>query len=234
MKTELAYNLRRTMACAITEIPNPESWLISDALYDYDAIREALFGPDDLHGHNEPAYTDPHLLWMVYPSMTELTILNKQAETFSERPDVRYDFVRRGYKVFLSPWNPGHCKIYHITRDNFTEVTLDQAANIARDVIAPVINEWVAENGPLPVDRKVEVRFPHISLRQIINDIKADPTLLDCLRRFRNTSRKHDIHYISVSYDKSENVYYFSEHVGGSTRLCGAIHHHDTGWLRHT
>lgn len=101
------------------------------------------------------------------------------------------------------------------------------------DYVNPAVQEWIAENGPLPANTKVPVIIRGVSitkLKELVADCRKhnNDSLMDCLRRFHNYLRVAADQYIEVHYNSAWKEFTFSEYTNGKEGLVGGIIFH--GW----
>lgn len=175
-------------------------------------------------------------LWMVAPSHTYLLRFADFKKDFFENEALRYSIVQKSswYHAYLWP-NRGKVseKIYYVTVDGLREVSVEQAREIMRDIITPVIAAWEQEHEKIPTKSKVRVEFQDISLAQLkrlIQDCRYhnNDTLWECLKRFHNYQQCAKDHKIIVKWNDCYQRFSFCEFINGKAQLSGGIVFH--GW----
>lgn len=175
------------------------------------------------------------MLWTVREGGTNLTALGKFEEWFYENESERYDYVRNGfssYTYYIDNWSDG-ARTYLLTEDDVREVTPKVAHEIVRDLFTPVVERWKAENGPLPKNEKMTVKFFNVTLskvKELIRECEAhnDTSLIDILRRFHSWGRTAKDQYVQVSYNPYYNEFIFCQYTNGEQGIVGGIVFH--GW----
>lgn len=175
-------------------------------------------------------------LWMVHKSHTYLIRLSEIRKDYFESERLRYDIAQGCSWIHAYLWPTGMKvteDIYFVTKDNVTQISLEQARNIARDSIKTAVAAWEQEYEKLPTKFKVSVEIGGISLSKLkglIQDCRShnDDSLLNCMKRFHNYRQQAKDHNVSVWYNEYCNEFSFAEMVNGECRLNGAIVFH--GW----
>lgn len=173
-------------------------------------------------------------IWIVGKSHTHMMKLGNYKEIFFQCENIRYDYQRchNPWSYFLTESYYAKDKWFFVSEEGLREIDRNQAKNIIMDYVNPVVEQWKAENGPLPKLTKIPIKLNGISndsLKALIYDGHAhgDDSLLQCLKA-RRTPRVAKDHYVEITYDSGWNEFWFSEQVNGQTRICGAIKFH--GW----
>lgn len=120
-----------------------------------------------------------------------------------------------------------------IELDGVREITEKQAREVCRDIVIPVAEKWIKENGPLPTKVQVPVKFFNITLskiKELIRECEAhnDNSLIEIFRRFHNYRRVAKDQYIQISYNPGYNEFTFCEYTDEKQGLVGGIIFH--GW----
>lgn len=175
-------------------------------------------------------------LWMVAPSHTYLLDFANFKEKFFGNEAFRYNIVQQNswYHAYLHPYRGKVTeKIYYVTADGLREVSVEQAREIMRDIITPVITAWEQEHEKIPTKSKVRVEFQNISIRLLkglIQDCRnhGNDSLMECLNRFHHYRQIAKAHKVIVMWNTSNRQFYFHEVINGEAQLCGGIVFH--GW----
>lgn len=173
------------------------------------------------------------MIWIVGEMHTHLLRLGDFEGVFNSNECVRYDCARG-----TNPFTPyiNTCiedKIFLVTPDEVREISAVAAHEVVRDILTPVIKKWISENGSLPTNFKVPLKFSNITLEKLKEMFRAEEnrngrTLLKTLREFRCYKRCADDHYIQISYNPGYNEFIFCEYLNGRQGLVGGIVFH--GW----
>lgn len=175
-------------------------------------------------------------LWMIAPTHTYLLKLADFKEAYFENETLRYDIAQKNswFHAYLYP-SCGTVKetIYYVTLEGLREVSVEQAREIVRDIITPVVTEWEQTHEKIPAVPKIEVKIENISwshLKTLIQDCRnhGNDSLMECLKRFRKYRQIAKDHKIVVKYNEYSNKFSFCELVNGTPHLCGGIVFH--GW----
>lgn len=216
----------------VTEILNKMAEIVANTMTSFQSDFEKY---DKVYVTMEGAKAFP-FLWMVAPSHTHLLELAKFKEKFFENEALRYRIVQQNswYHAYLWPGRGKVTeKIYYVTADDLQEVNVEQAREIMRDIITPVIAAWEQEHEKIPTKSKVRVEFQNISptqLKELIQDCRYhnNDTLLECLKRFHNYRQCAKDHKIIVKWNSCYQQFSFRELINGEERLSGGIVFH--GW----
>ncbi len=173
------------------------------------------------------------MIWIVGTSHTHLLQLGEFRNSFFEREDVRYRYAQGddGLSAYLEPLN--NDRVFLITVEDVLPVTKKQACEAIRDMVLPVVNDWVAQNGELPYDARMTLKFAGITfskLKELIRDCEAheNHSLLKKLKGLRKRMKLGADHFIQITYHSSYNEFTFCEYLNGNTRINGGIVFH--GW----
>jgi len=175
-------------------------------------------------------------LWMVAPTHTYLLKLADFKKQYFENETLRYDIAQKNswFHAYLYP-SCGEVKetIYYVTLDGLREVSVEQAREIIRDIISPVVVEWEQKHEKIPTVSKIVVKIENISLshlKRLIQDCRnhGNDSLMECLKRFRRYRQIAKEHKIFVRYNEYRNEFSFCEFVNGESKLYGCIIFH--GW----
>lgn len=173
------------------------------------------------------------MLWVVGENHTHLLLLGEFEDVFNSKENARYAYAQ-GHDYLTGYINMVRDeRIYLITINGVEETTKKAAREIIRDTIIPVVEKWKAENGLLPTDFKLPIRFSNITLSELKELIRAEEgregnTLIKALHGFRNYRRCSKDHYIEFGYNPWFNEFVFCEYVNGRQRLVGGVVFH--GW----
>lgn len=173
------------------------------------------------------------MIWIVGRSHTYLLKLGEYDKNFNENEIARYAYVQGG-NPFLSYLDAlGGDHLFLIEPDGVREMTEKQAREVCRDIVTPVAEKWIKENGPLPTKVQVPVKFFNITLskvKELIHECEAhnDKSLIEIFRRFHNYRRVAKDQYIQISYNPGYNEFTFCEYTNGNEGLVGGIIFH--GW----
>ncbi len=175
-------------------------------------------------------------LWMVHKSHTYLIRLSDIRKYYFEKEAFRYDIAQQTSWIHGFLWSG--CSqvtedIYYVTKDNVTQISLEQARNIANDAIELAVTAWEQEHEKLPTKFKVRVEIGGISfskLKELILDCRNhnDDSLLNCMKRFHNYRQQAKDHKVSVWFNERNNEFSFAEMINGECRLNGGVIFH--GW----
>lgn len=173
------------------------------------------------------------MIWMVAKTHTHLLTLAEYEEEFKEKEAVRFSYAQGGdpYSIYLNSY--GGDKIFLITAKELKEITEKQAHEVIRDTITPVVENWKKDNGPLPKNFKIPIKFCNITLsklKELIRDCEGrlGKSLLKELRSFRLYRRTATDQYLQLSYSPYYNEFIFSEYTNGEVELVGGLIFH--GW----
>lgn len=173
------------------------------------------------------------MLWIVAQSHTYLLRLGEYGQVFNENESARYAYAqgRDPFTAYLG-WLGGD-KIFLITEDEVKETTEKAAREIIRDIVTPVVVRWKEQNGALPNNFKLPIRFRNIKLSQLkemfrVEEGREGNTLLKTLHNFRNYRRCADNHYLELSYNPGFKEFVFAEYTNGKQGLVGGVVFH--GW----
>lgn len=173
------------------------------------------------------------MIWIVGKSHTNLLQLGAFRNSFFGREDVRYRYAQGddGFSGYLEPLN--NDRVFLITADDVLPVTKKQACEAIRDMVLPVVNDWEAQNGELPYNIRMTLKFEGITysqLKELIRDCEAhgDDSLLKKLKGLRRRMKLGADHYIQITYRPSYNEFTFCEYLNGTPRINGGIIFH--GW----
>lgn len=173
------------------------------------------------------------MIWIVGKCHTHLLYLGEYDKNFSENEMARFAYVQGG-NPFLSYLDAlGGDHLFLIEPDSVREITEKQAREVCRDIVNPVAEKWIKENGPLPTKVQVSVKFFNIALskiKELIRECEAhnDNSLIEIFRRFHNYRRVAKDQYIQISYNPGYNEFTFCEYTNGKKGLVGGIIFH--GW----
>lgn len=216
----------------VTEILNKMAEIVANTMTSFQSDFEKY---DKAYVTREGVKAFP-FLWMVAPTHTYLLEFANFKEKFFENEGFRYSIVQENswYHAYLWP-NNGKVseKIYYATADGLREVSVEQAREIMRDIITPVIAAWEQEHGKMPTKFKVAVEFQGISLnhlKELIQDCRnhGNDSLMECLKRFHNYSQIARDHKVIVKWNHSSQQFYFNNVINGEVQLVGGIVFH--GW----
>lgn len=173
------------------------------------------------------------MIWIVGKSHTYLLKLGEYDKNFNENETARYAYVQSGNPFFsyLAALSNDH--FFLIESEGVKEITEKQAHKIARNIVTPVVERWMKENGSLPTRVQVPVEFFNIKLskiKELIRECEAhnDNSLIDIFRHFHNYRRIATDQYIRISYKPGSNEFVFCEYIDGKQGLVGGIIFH--GW----
>lgn len=174
-------------------------------------------------------------IWIVGESHTHRLELGNYKDLFFEAESVRYSYVRENnpYAYFFTSSSYVKDNWYLITEDGLQTINREQAKAAIMDYVNTAVQEWIAENGPLPVNTKVPVIIRGASLsklKELVSECHKhdDDSLMNCLRRFHNYMRMASDQHIEVSYNSAWNEFAFCEYINGKPGLVGGIVFH--GW----
>ncbi len=173
-------------------------------------------------------------LWMVAPTHTYLIELADFQNLYFSNESLRYAMANG------SSWMHAYLrerigepeeKIFYVTSDGLQEKDINQAREIVRDVVKPVIVKWEREHGAVPTKQKVAVKLENISieqLKELVLECRAhgNNSLLSCLKRFHDYRQVAKDHKIVVRWSNYDKCFYFTEFINGQSSLCGAIVFH--------
>lgn len=174
------------------------------------------------------------MVWIVGESHTYLLKLQEYREAFISNEAVRYSYVQNddSFSYIFDSLDKGD-RIFVLSKESAVEVPIDTARGLVEATVEAAVTRWEKENGPLPENRKVEVRFkncPPSILKKLVRECEehGDASLLSALRRFQHYRRVSDRHTVVVTYHPSYNDFTFCEYIGGEPRINGGIVFH--GW----
>lgn len=174
-------------------------------------------------------------IWIVGECHTHLLPLGKYRDAFFANEAVRYDYLRKHnpYSYFFESVNYTKDHWFLVTESELQPINQAQAKAAIMDYVNPAVQEWIAENGPLPANTKVPVIIRGVSiakLKELVADCRKhnNDSLMDCLRRFHNYRRVAADQHIEVSYNSAWNEFAFCEYTNGKPGLVGGIVFH--GW----
>lgn len=173
------------------------------------------------------------MLWLVANTHTHLLKLGDYYKRFFEDEAVRYAYAAGDdtfsdyFEIYKSD------RIFLITLNGINEITTSQAKEVIRDIVTPVAAIWVKQNGPLPKDTRMPIKFFNVTfnkIKELIRDCEKhnDTSLINILHRFRNYRRTAANQYIQISYVPGWNEFWFREYTNGKPGLAGGIVFH--GW----
>lgn len=173
------------------------------------------------------------MIWIVGKYHTRLLCLGEYNKDFSEDEAERFAYVQNGnpFLPYLVAVSGDH--IFLIEPDSVREITEKQAREVCRDIVTPVVEKWIKENGPLPTKVQVPVKFFNIALskiKELVRECEAhnDKSLIEIFQRFHNYRRVAKDQYIQISYNPGCNEFTFCEYTNGKKGLAGCIVFH--GW----
>lgn len=193
----------------------------------------------DFFDHDKPRLTGLEFkfpaIWIVGESHTHLLALGNYKDVFYREESIRFAYIREHnpYQFYLNDRYFANDRWFLITEDALQPINREQAKSAIMDYVTPVVNAWVAENGPLPKNDRLKIKIINISideLKALIADCRShgNDSLMDCLKRFRLYSRSASDQYIEVSYYKYCQEFTFCEYTNGKVGLVGGIVFH--GW----
>lgn len=175
-------------------------------------------------------------IWLVGKYGTYKLDIGNYRDWFFDSEATRYQYLNEP-----NPWSyftDGlDYKDYHwflvTVEHGLQPINQEQAKSAIMDYVTPAVEEWKAENGPLPKLTKVPVKINGITfseLKVLIKECREhnDDSLLQCLRNFHRYGRIASDQYVSVWYNKSWNEFSFGHYVNGKANLNGGIIFH--GW----
>lgn len=174
------------------------------------------------------------LIWVIGKSHTYLIKLGEVREKFGVYESLRYGYAQDNVGMFAHYFNQSKDDRYFlITPDKIEEKSKAQSLEIIRDVTYNTAKKWISENGALPSDFKMKVKFRNITLsklRELIRECEehGDDSLLRQLKDFRHYRKLADDHYIEVTYYEACNEFGFAVMHNGKPDLVGGIIFH--GW----
>ena len=173
------------------------------------------------------------MIWIVGKCHTHLLCLGEYDKHFSENEVARFAYVQGGnpFLSYLAAVGGDH--IFLIEPDGVRGITEKQAREVCRDIVTPVAEKWIKENGPLPTKVQVPIKFFNITLskiKELIRECEAhdDISLIEIFRHFHNYRRVAKDQYIQISYNPGYNEFTFCEYTNGKQGLVGGIIFH--GW----
>lgn len=174
-------------------------------------------------------------IWIVGKTHTYLLPLGHYRDAFFYAESVRYDYIREHnpYSYYFESDYYADDYWFLATESGLQSINRDQAKAAVLDYVTPAVQEWITENGPLPVNTKVPVIIQGVTLtklKELIAECRKhnDDSLMNCLKRFHNYRRVASDQYIKVSYNSAWNEFSFSEYINGKPGLAGGIIFH--GW----
>ncbi len=175
-------------------------------------------------------------LWMVAPNHTYLLKMADFKKRYFENEALRYVIAQKNswFHAYLLGVD-GNVKetIFYVTLDGVREVSTEQAREIVRGIIHPVVEEWAQKNGKIPTKSRITICIAGISLsrlKSMIQDCRnhGDDSLLECFKRFRDYRQIAKDHKVCVRYIESCNAFSFCELINGKCGVSGGIVFH--GW----
>lgn len=174
-------------------------------------------------------------IWIVGECHTHMFQLGNYKDDFFASESYRYDYLRNPnpWEYFFNEKLYQRDKWFLVTENGLQSINLDQAKAAIKDYIAPAVNAWVKEHGPLPKLTKVPVKFNDAvlsELKSLIADCRlhGNDSLLDVFKRRQKSCRVADDQYTVITYHKRWNEFTFCEYINGKERLAGHIVFH--GW----
>lgn len=179
------------------------------------------------------------MLWFVAPTHTYLFALGEYEAKFNEHESIRWSYAQNGNPFISHIESLSRDKIFLVTTEEVREINQEQAREVCRDIVTPIVVKWKEQNGPLPTKFRLPIKFSNITLAKIKELLREceehnDTSLIDALHRFRNYRRVATDQYIHLSYSPRYNEFTFSEHINGETGLVGGLVFHgwkETGYL---
>lgn len=184
------------------------------------------------------------MLWRVGESSTTLVSPSRYRSIFFESEQVRYLWAQFNtpFDWLLNHYDPS--RYFLITLDNVLEIDHAEASRICDNHLSSIARDF-QKHHPLPVIRPIPIRFSGITLTRLKSLIRESArrhsenpeygdlhSIFNCLR---NHIRVSSDQLLLISYDKSDNCFYFSEFEGGTLRLNGGIIFHgdpETGYIQ--
>lgn len=174
-------------------------------------------------------------IWIVGESHTHLFELGTYEFRFFSSEAVRYDYLYNPnpWAYFFTQKYYTKDKWFLVTENGLQPINLEQAKAAIKDYIAPAVNAWVKEHGPLPKLTKVPVKFKNITLSELkmfIADCRAhgDDSLVECFKRRQKSCRVAANQYAVITWHKGWNEFTFCEYINDKEGLEGHIVFH--GW----
>lgn len=193
----------------------------------------------DFFNYDKPRIEKPDFkfpfIWIIGKCHTHLLPLGKYRDLFFEAESVRFNYLRdhNPYLFYFESANYVDDRLYLATEAGLQPINRDQAKAVVMKYVNQAVQEWIAENGPLPANTKVPVIIRGASLsklKELVSECHKheDDSLMNCLRRFHNRMRTASDQHIEVSYNSAWNEFTFCEYTNGKPGLVGGIIFH--GW----
>lgn len=138
-------------------------------------------------------------IWIVGKCHTHMFQLGNYKDDFFASESYRYDYLRNPnpWEYFFNEKLYQRDKWFLVTENGLQSINLDQAKAAIKDYIAPAVNAWVNEHGPLPKLTKVPVKFNDAvlsELKSLIADCRlhGNDSLLDVFKRRQKSCRVAD------------------------------------------
>lgn len=174
-------------------------------------------------------------IWIVGKSHTHLLRIGNYKEYFFEAESVRYDYLydRNPFSYFFASTSYAQDKWFLITESGLQLINQKQAKAAIMDYVNPAVQEWIAQNGPLPKLTKVPVKLNGITiskLKELVADCRrhGNDSLMGCLMRFHQYARVAANQCVSVTYHDHSNQFTFCHWINGNMKTLGGIVFH--GW----
>lgn len=174
-------------------------------------------------------------IWIIGESHTHLLLIGNYKDRFFEMEGIRYDYLynHNPYSYFLDSDYYRSDKWYLITEKGLQPINQKQAKAAIMDYVNPAVQEWIAENGPLPKLTRVSVKLRGISiskLKELVSDCRnhGNDSLMECLMRFHRYTRVAADQFVEVSYHNQYNEFRFCHYINGRPNTAGGIVFH--GW----
>lgn len=202
--------------------------------------------------------SDFPLLWLVCEWNSHCACIGAYRKKFVGYEQVRYDYVRNhnpfSYETDQFQYMARKHKKFLITEEGISEVTREQAIEVVRDTITPVVKQWIEQNGPLPKNTPIKINIQGIGLNELMELMRKDDTeggtLRWCLNSLRYDRRAAD-ERVDVNWLGGCGEFEFTHYINGEPRLYGHIVYHGNpkdgymkndsvqlnpqyGWSKHT
>lgn len=193
----------------------------------------------DFYHYDLPAFKSEDFkfpaIWGVSECGTKLIELGAYKQWFFEKESERYAYIadHNPWRCFCENSCYNEHQWYLVMEDKLQPINREQMAAVIMDYVNPVVEEWIAQNGPLPTADKIPVTISNITLsklKEMINECRehGDDSLMEELRRFRRYFRRAAKQHVQVTYLGYANEFAFSHYVNGVEELYGHIVFH--GW----
>lgn len=184
------------------------------------------------------------MLWRVSDNSTTLVSPSRYRFEFFENERTRYLWAQSNtpFEWLLHPHEGS--RYFLITLDNVFEIDHAEASRICDNSLSSTVRDF-QKHYPLPVIRPIPIRFSGITLSRLKSLIRESARrhsenpeygdLHSIFNHLRNHIRVSSDQLLLISYDESDNCFYFEEFHGGLRYMNGGIIFHgdpETGYIK--